>query len=206
MTSITAKTGAKVEGQLLARNGAVTLDNNIITNGICDYSPATLHVIKHVINDDGGKSTAADFNLHVKIAGKDVANSPALGAESPGNTYTLAAGTYNISEDSSEGYIAKYGGDSDVNGNITLAPGENKTIIITNNDIELAAINNEVIVPPVPTEKGLDTTTPTEKVVTRTVTGGQLPKTSTHLYEILLLGAFLSLGGILALKNKKSYE
>lgn len=35
MTSITATTGATVQGQLLARNGAVTLDSNTITNGIC---------------------------------------------------------------------------------------------------------------------------------------------------------------------------
>ncbi len=41
MTSITANTGASVQGQLLARNGAVTLDNNTITNGICDATPAT---------------------------------------------------------------------------------------------------------------------------------------------------------------------
>lgn len=42
MTSITANTGAVVQGQLLARNGAVTLDNNTITNGICEtIVPAT---------------------------------------------------------------------------------------------------------------------------------------------------------------------
>src|SRR5665811_1067772 len=35
LTSITANTGATVQGQLLARNGAVTLDTNTITNGIC---------------------------------------------------------------------------------------------------------------------------------------------------------------------------
>lgn len=39
MTSITANAGATVQGQLLARNGAVTLDNNIITNGICETTP-----------------------------------------------------------------------------------------------------------------------------------------------------------------------
>lgn len=33
--SITATTGATIQGQLLARTGAVTLDNNTITNGIC---------------------------------------------------------------------------------------------------------------------------------------------------------------------------
>ena len=47
LTSITATTGATVEGQLLARNGAVTLDTNTITNGFCADTPdatATLRV------------------------------------------------------------------------------------------------------------------------------------------------------------------
>lgn len=38
LTSISARTGATVQGQLLARNGAVTLDSNTITNGICAYA------------------------------------------------------------------------------------------------------------------------------------------------------------------------
>jgi LPXTG-motif cell wall-anchored protein len=45
MTSITANTGATVQGQLLARNGAVTLDSNIITNEICVTTPL-INVIK----------------------------------------------------------------------------------------------------------------------------------------------------------------
>jgi hypothetical protein len=36
LTSITATTGAVVNGRLLARNGAVTLDTNTITETICD--------------------------------------------------------------------------------------------------------------------------------------------------------------------------
>lgn len=36
LTSITANTGATIQGQLLARNGAVTLDRNTIINGPCD--------------------------------------------------------------------------------------------------------------------------------------------------------------------------
>ncbi|SEV93919.1 ice-binding family protein [[Clostridium] fimetarium] len=35
LTSIQAQTGATIQGQLLARNGSVTLDNNTITNGLC---------------------------------------------------------------------------------------------------------------------------------------------------------------------------
>jgi len=40
LTSITANTGATVVGQLLARNGAVTLGTNIITNALCSESQA----------------------------------------------------------------------------------------------------------------------------------------------------------------------
>lgn len=42
MESITATTGATVQGQLLARNGAVTLDSNTITNGICLAPPVVV--------------------------------------------------------------------------------------------------------------------------------------------------------------------
>jgi hypothetical protein len=38
-TSITLNTRARVQGQVLAMNGAVTLDTNVITNGICDDLP-----------------------------------------------------------------------------------------------------------------------------------------------------------------------
>lgn len=40
LTSISAKTGATVQGQLMARNGAVTLESNTITNGICAAATA----------------------------------------------------------------------------------------------------------------------------------------------------------------------
>ena len=41
LTSIAAQTGATVQGQLLARNGAVTLDSNTITNGFCAAAATT---------------------------------------------------------------------------------------------------------------------------------------------------------------------
>ena len=186
LTSITANKGATVQGQLLARNGAVTLDNNTITNGFCAAppAPATLHVIKHVINDDGGTAVAADFKLHVKTSGKDVAASPAPGVESPGTTYMLAAGTYSVSEDAYAGYTVSYSGNSDSRGNITLASGDYQTVTITNNDIPTV-------------------------VVTQTVTGGQIPKTSTSstpLYALFLIGAALMLVGAAGWRRRKRNE
>lgn len=104
LASITANNGATVQGQLLARNGAVTLDNNVIINESCDVdpippAPAILHVIKHVINSNGGTAVAGNFNLHVKTSGNDVATSPQPGVEAPGTSYTLPVGNYIVSED-----------------------------------------------------------------------------------------------------------
>ena len=39
LTSIAAQTGTTVNGRLLARNGAVTLDNNVITSSTCSIAP-----------------------------------------------------------------------------------------------------------------------------------------------------------------------
>lgn len=100
---------------------------------------ATLHVIKHVVNDNGGISLASSFLLHVKGSGgmgvADVLGSPLVGAESPGTTYSIAAGVYVVSEDAFSGYTSTFSGDCDATGNITLASSDNKTCTITNNDI-----------------------------------------------------------------------
>lgn len=44
LTSVTLVTGANVEGRVLARNGAVTLDSNIITKPTCTSVPGSLAV------------------------------------------------------------------------------------------------------------------------------------------------------------------
>lgn len=196
LTSIAANNGATVQGQLLARNGAVTLDTNTITNGICADAPAplkaTLKIIKHVINDNGRTAVASDFNLHIKASGTDVAGSPALGVESPGNTYTLDAGTYIVSEDAFAGYTASFSGDSDASGSITLASGDSKTVMITNNDIAVVVTPPVAATPPV--------------AVTPTVTGGQLPKTSSPYDEVLLISAVLTLVGFVSWRSRKRSE
>ncbi|HZW50078.1 MAG TPA: ice-binding family protein [Bacillota bacterium] len=139
MASITATTGVEVQGQLLARTGAVTLDTNTILNGIC--ATTTLTVIKQVINDNTGTSLPANFSLHVKTAGAsgiDVAGSPANGSTS-GHVYTLLPGNYTVSEALAAGYTASYLG-ADASGNVSLAAGENKTVTLINNDIATAVI------------------------------------------------------------------
>ena len=40
LTSISATTGATIDGRLMARNGSVTLDSNVITSGSCAVQPS----------------------------------------------------------------------------------------------------------------------------------------------------------------------
>ncbi|MCR4328912.1 MAG: hypothetical protein NUV53_05415, partial [Patescibacteria group bacterium] len=96
---------------------------------------STLHVVKQVVNDDGGSATPSIFNLHVKLSGTDVAGSPASGVISPGVTYSLDPGTYVVSEDANASYAQSFSGGCGASGSVTLAAGEDKTCTVTNDDI-----------------------------------------------------------------------
>jgi hypothetical protein len=101
---------------------------NAIRNG-------TLVVKKHVVNDNGGLKTAADFMLHVKQGTNDVSNSPAVGSEA-GTSYSLPPGAYVVSENTPPtGYtMTGITGACDASGNVTVAAGGSVTCTITNDD------------------------------------------------------------------------
>ena len=111
--------------------GTVTLDEGetvtcTITN---DDQPAHLIVIKHVVNDNGGSATASDFST--TVSGVSTASPIAPGAESPGVDNTLTTvGSYDIDEGAHTGYDKSLS--ADCSG--TIALGQIKTCIITNND------------------------------------------------------------------------
>lgn len=90
--------------------------------------PASLTVIKHVINDNGGTATAGNFTMNV--TGTNVSDSSFPGAESPGTTVTLNAGNFNVDENAFSGYTKTIGN----NCFGTIANGENKICTITNDD------------------------------------------------------------------------
>ena len=70
LTSITANTGATIQGQLLARNGAVTLDTNVITNAICSESTApAIYVSKSATPDSLVGTGTVTFTYIVTNAG-----------------------------------------------------------------------------------------------------------------------------------------
>jgi len=106
----------------LAENIACTITNS-------DIAPQ-LTVIKHVVNNNGGNATANQFTMDV--TGTNVSpNSSFAGAENPGTTVTLDAGSYSVDE---------HGGPSGYTKNIgqncsgTIALGDTVTCVITNDD------------------------------------------------------------------------
>lgn len=138
--SITVGANTNWTGRALSFASTVTTDTATITVPTCAPPPATLRVVKQVINNNGGTAVASIFTTYVKLSGNDVAGSPAAGAGSPGTSYSLAPGTYVVSEDANASYAQTFSGDCDVGGNITLASNEDKTCTITNDD-RIATIN-----------------------------------------------------------------
>ena len=96
----------------------------------------TLRVKKHVVNDNGGTKSAADFTLHVKSGATEVTGSPAAGSET-GTAYTLTVGSYVVSEDGAPTGYAQTGfsGDCNSTGAVTVVAGAEKTCTITNDDV-----------------------------------------------------------------------
>ena len=138
--SATLTTGAAVEGRVLARGAAVTLDTNVITVPGCTHgpSPATLHVIKSVINVSG-TAVPTDFQIHVAVSGgAEVSGSPKAGTSTPGTLYSLTTGsTYAVTEDANPSfptYSTTFGGACAPAGIVTLAAGDNICTVI-NTDI-----------------------------------------------------------------------
>ena len=106
----------------------VQAHNNDSFSCISTSTTATLTVVKHVINDSGGTKQAADFPLFIK-------KEEITTAVSSGVPKQVDSGTYTISETVDPGYVASFGGDCDASGHITLSSGDNRTCIVTNDDV-----------------------------------------------------------------------
>ncbi|MBI4897907.1 MAG: DUF11 domain-containing protein [Actinobacteria bacterium] len=117
----------------------VDADQTVTCTFVNQRKPSSLTVIKHVVNDNSGSSSAADFSLHVLSGDSDVIGSPQPGDET-GTVYVLAPGDYSVGEDAMDGYSSGYSGDCASDGSVTLAAGQDLTCTITNDDVPHPAI------------------------------------------------------------------
>jgi Ice-binding-like len=90
LTSITANTRATVQGQLLARNGAVTLDTNTITNGLCATQATTTTESGSTTTESG--STTTESGSTTTESGSTTTESGSTTTES-GSTTTESGST-----------------------------------------------------------------------------------------------------------------
>lgn len=131
LTDITDNGGSTVQGRLLARNGAVTLNNTTVVKPTCAATGGasrrgTINVVKTVINDSGRTKVARDFQLFVN--GGVVMSGDTNAFPTDGTVYT-------VTETSDPNYTRTFSGDCDANGRMTLGAGDDRFCIITNNDI-----------------------------------------------------------------------
>jgi hypothetical protein len=96
-----------------------------------DDLAAQLRVVKQVINDHGGTKTSADFTI--TIHGVAVIGGNSFAGSAVGTIRTLSSvGAYSVTEAAVPGY-ALQSASSDCSG--TIALGEIKTCVLTNNDV-----------------------------------------------------------------------
>ena len=144
-----------------------------ITN---DDLPASLTVIKHVVNDGGGSNVASDWLMNVTEAG---GNQSFPGAESPGITISIDAGGYNVDESAGPaGYSKSLGADCSgtaVNGGSysctitnTFVPATTTTTTAATTTTTTAATTTTTTAAPTTTTTAATTTTTTAAPTTTT--------------------------------------
>jgi hypothetical protein len=173
LTSIEVQSGAEVQGQLLAREGSVTLDGNVITNGLC---PAMAL---------GGISITKSASPTALTSGPG----PVTYTYRVTNPGTVALSDVSVVDDklSPVTYVS-----GDVNGDGLLQPDE--TWIYTGT-MTLGATTTNTATATATSGDTTVTDTAAVTVVVSTVTGGAIPRTATPWYGILLAGAVLVLIG-----------
>lgn len=101
--------------------------SNEVRTDVATDCTGTLRVIKKVAGSD---RPSADWSMHVKQSNQDVANSPQPGSTT-GTVYTLAPGSYTVSETGPSGFTASFS-DNCPAGDITVVAGQEAVCTVTN--------------------------------------------------------------------------
>lgn len=199
MESITANTGASVQGQLLARSGAVTLDNNTIMNGLCAAAPVVTPVVTPTPAVGAPVIHITKTPDPLKLTHGKGSVTYTYKVTNPG---TLDLGSVKITDNkiSNVSYIS---GDTNLDnllqsGEIWVYTGKMTLTKTTTNIATATGIANSIT--------ARDTATATVRVTNTTVMGGLLPKTGSPLYNVLFVGVILTLAGVFGLRSRKNYE
>lgn len=112
-----------------------TLTNNDIASSGGSAQPATITVVKNVINDNGRTKVTSDFPLFVNGT---------LVVSGQSNNFPAPTTAYTITETRDPNYTVAFSGDCDVNGQVSLNPGDNRFCIVTNDDIGAAVAPSTV--------------------------------------------------------------
>ena len=181
LESITANTGATVQGRLLARNGAVTLDSNTIS--------IAKPIVTPLINVTKTPSPLA-------LTGSGLVTFT-FAVTNPG---VVALSSVSVTDDkvSPVSYVS-----GDVNADTLLQPGE--TWIFTGTATLSETATNTATATGRANNITATATAVATVIVTTTVTGGTLPDTATRLYELLLIGLALMLVGAVGWRIRRRY-
>jgi hypothetical protein len=158
-----------------------------------EVAPATLNIVKLVVNSHDGTSNPSAFTLHVTRNGKEVEGSPFAGFGRTGQSLTLAPGTYILFEDPAEKYRGEWRGDITAGGTVTLSAGQELTVTRINYDI-----GTTIIRPVVPVVEEPEETAPPA-----TIDGGELPNTASPLGDSIFLGTGLIILSLIGFGSRK---
>lgn len=186
LTSITANTRATVEGQLLARNGAVTLDTNTITNGFCASAQgAAIDIAKSASPTALTAPGPVTYTYEVSNPGTATLSDIEV-TDDKIATLTYVSGDENDDEllQPTETWI--------YTGTANLTATTTNTATATGTGDELTITDTDSVTVPVTTG---DQVTPTTPGTSGTVSGGVLPTTATPWYNLMLAGVGLAFIG-----------
>ena len=89
---------------------------------------ATITVIKEIVNNNGGNNDIPDFQLFVDNGSVSTPVTSSVATQ-------VSAGSYTVGETGISGYEASFSGNCNASGELVLAPGDNKSCTIPNDDI-----------------------------------------------------------------------